>query len=220
MNSENFIKKFYEKIWETKKLRYQEKYYIPSRGRVHVALSLLPKCESLLDIGCGEGTLCYFARKKVKRIVGIDISEEALEIAKKNGIDTKVMDINQGIKFDDEEFECITCLDVLEHVFNPLFLIKEIYRVLQINGHLILIVPNASYFRYILSIIKGRFPKTSGDVGYDGGHLHYFGVENLKEILNFSNFKILKIMGVGGIGTLIKYLSPGIAILSIKEISK
>ncbi|RLG93988.1 hypothetical protein DRO29_07040 [Candidatus Bathyarchaeota archaeon] len=108
----------YQRIWKNKKSNEEPK--IEKGSRVDVALKLLDKGERLLDIGCGDGTLGYFAKNKYKEVYGVDISEEALKIAEKRGIIVEKVNLNEEkLPFKNEYFDAVTCLDVIEHVFEP-----------------------------------------------------------------------------------------------------
>ena len=191
--------KLYQKIWKNKKLNEEPR--IEKGSRVDIALKLLDKGERLLDIGCGDGTLGYFAKNKYKEVYGIDISKEALKIAKKRGIIVEKVNLNEEkLPFENEYFDAVTCLDVIEHVFEPRDLIKEINRVLKRGGSLVISTPNIRYWRHLFSlIVKGRFPKTSDDTEHwDGGHLHCFTYKDIELLLSEHGFEVLVKGGVFG----------------------
>ena len=98
--------------------------------------------DSILALGCAYGFLFKYL-KEYNNLTGIDISEHAMEEAKKLHPHAKfeVMDANQ-LTFKDNSFQLIFCLDTLEHLNNPKECIKECYRTLKKNGHLIITTPN------------------------------------------------------------------------------
>jgi len=55
-------------------------------------------------------------------------------------------DVDKGLPFSDSFFDAVTCIAVLEHVFNPPNVLNEIHRVLKPNGFLIMQVPNVACF--------------------------------------------------------------------------
>jgi methionine biosynthesis protein MetW len=171
-------------------------------------VALLEKGENLLDIGCGSGSLLYKAKDKYTNLYGIDIVEEnilkAKELFQKNNrrVELTVMDVNNGIEFSDNFLDTVTIIAVLEHLFDPFFILKEIHRVLKPGGILILQVPNIAYLKYRLQLLFGKLPVTSSpynwpEIGWDGGHLHYFTLKSLKDLFNRGGFKIEKISGSG-----------------------
>lgn len=108
--------------------------------REDLALSLLDRGDKLLDVGCGNGSLVCRARDKFDEVYGIDISSSRIEEAKKNavqkfGVDNNIhllaSNINEKIDFPDGMFDAVTSIAVIEHVFDPYFVIGEINRVLK-----------------------------------------------------------------------------------------
>ena len=94
----------------------------------------------ILDLACGPGLLSKklsFVFPK-SEIIGIDVSEYSIKLAKKNckGIkNIKFMIGNaQNISFPNDYFDIIICKDSLHHFQNALKSIKEMYRVLKKNG--------------------------------------------------------------------------------------
>ena len=205
--------RLYERIWKKKGIDKEPK--IEKGSRADIALKLLDKGDRLLDIGCGDGTLGYFAKNKYKEVYGVDISEEALKIAKKRDIIVEKVNLNEEkLPFENDYFDAVTCLDVIEHVFEPRDLIREINRVLKRGGILIISTPNIRCWHHLFSlIVKGRFPKTSDDTEHwDGGHLHYFTYKDIELLLSEHGFEILVKRGVFGREFLKEFLSPGVII--------
>lgn len=179
--------------------------------REALALSLLKTGNNLLDVGSGSGSLMFQARDNFKEVYGVDISPSRIEGAKKsavkkfgetNNLTFSVCNINKRIDFTDGMFDAITCIAVIEHVFDPYFIIAEIYRVLKQGGVFVVEVPNIAYLRHRLHLLFGKLPVTSSpynwkDIGWDGGHLHYFTKKTFCGLLEECGFKILKVSGSG-----------------------
>lgn len=126
---------------------------------------------SLLDIGCGEGIVLSRIEAKGK-IVGVDISKKALQIAKNIFPDAKyiVADITD-LPFSDKSFDISLCLEVLEHVEDLNKAAKEIKRV---SKNTIISVPNSKMFQF-LNIIR---LKNLSRLGEDADHIHKFNKKN------------------------------------------
>lgn len=209
--------KLYQVIWENR--NPDMPIYLDKGSRSDVALQLLDEGSRLLDVGCGAGALCYFAKKKYENIYGIDISENALNIAKKYNIITSKVNLNEErLPYEDNYFDAVTCLDVIEHVFEPVEVIEEINRVLRKGGVLVISAPNIRYWQHIFSLIfRGKFPKTSDNKEhYDGGHLHYFTYKDIESILKSCGFHITEKCGVFNRNIFKEFSSPGIVIKAIK----
>ena len=114
---------------------------------------------SVLDIGCSTGIIDNYLSNRFKRMIGIDIDENSIKIAKKNYIKenlgfqvTTFEEIKQNNFFD-----LIICNSILEHVPDQKKLLASIYRLLKGGGICFLAVPNkfalkeAHYDLYFLS---------------------------------------------------------------------
>ena len=100
-----------------------------------------PKGSKVLDIGCGSGEITLEISKLGYKTEGVDFSPIAIEKAKNNGIECRVIDVDAGLPYEDNQFDAVWMGDVIEHVFDPVFVLKEINRVVRNNGLLLLTVP-------------------------------------------------------------------------------
>jgi len=185
----------YNRIWERKTKTETEKQHQKNcKCRACEASKLFEGGYSFLDVGCGSGFLATLLAKRYKEYYGVDISPLALAKAAEKGVKVVNVDINEEqLPFEDGYFDAVACLDVIEHVLNPFFLLKEINRVLRPGGTLVISTPNMRYWYHIMSLVVfGRFPRTSSDIeAYDGGHIHYFTRKDLAYLLRAHGFKVL-----------------------------
>lgn len=117
----------------------------PIEQEEEIMFSLLPPAEnkSLLDIGCGVGTIGLLLKERGFDYAGIDFSEVAVERAQQKGLNAIVSDIDgDGLKFPDNSFDVVWAGDVLEHVFDPIGMLAEVARVLKPGGSILLTSPN------------------------------------------------------------------------------
>jgi len=187
----------YHQIWREKILREPD-VSADGESRTRAAVSMIGKGARFLDIGCGEGTLATHVRGLFAEVHGIDISEEAVQLAINNGVRALRANLNvDPIPFPENHFDVVTALDVIEHVFDPIRLIREIHRVLTPGGYTVISTPNIRKIQRVLTLVRGRFPRTSYDpVGYDGGHLHYFTSQDMRALLEQERFKVTLIDGI------------------------
>lgn len=147
--------------------------------------------ERILDIGCGDGLFCRHIENKFKKVYGAEISDEAALLSKKRGMFLSVVNANEVLPFKDNTFSAVSGLELIEHLLDPLFAFKEIHRILQPQGQLVLTTPNIRYLRNVYKlIVKGEFPHTSTDTFvWGGGHIHYFTRKDLNHLLQKAGFK-------------------------------
>jgi len=129
--------------------RENKRYSEGAQNRIakeeELMFSLLPNGnqKKLLDVGCGIGTITLELQKKGFQVTGIDFSEVAIDKCLQSGLDVILSDVDKdGLKFPDRSFDIVWAGDVIEHVFDPIFLFEEIARVLKNDGLVIMSIPN------------------------------------------------------------------------------
>lgn len=96
----------------------------------------------ILDLGCGEGTRLAQIKNKKALKVGVDVSREAIFLAKKNYPNFKFIKVGEKLPFKDGSFDLVYSAFVLEHTRNPENLLEEALRVMADNGKILLVAPN------------------------------------------------------------------------------
>src|SRR4051812_13675210 len=90
---------------------------------------------ALLDLGCGAGMLALLKRKGVA-LTGVDLSDECVAAARRNGYDETVRCVLDALPFGDASFDYVVSLDVLGHIpaEEKDAVLREIKRVLRPDG--------------------------------------------------------------------------------------
>lgn len=98
---------------------------------------------NILDMGCGEGTRLAYIADNDRCGFGIDISEKAIEIARKKypQFDFRVGDL-ENLPFSDNKFDLVYSAFTFEHLDNPEKVLMEAIRVLKKGGALLIVAPN------------------------------------------------------------------------------
>lgn len=92
--------------------------------------------------------------------VGIEWSQAFVDSANERGLNVLQGDLNKRLPFDDDTFDCIYGLSVLEHILMPASLLKECHRVLKPGGTLVFLTPNIATYFTALSILRGHMPSS------------------------------------------------------------
>lgn len=187
--------------------------------RVPAAFALLDPADRLLDIGCGDGTLLALARgSKFREVYGLDVAEAVVSRAQAtceqrlgslDGVHVKQQDLNQSLAVPDGFADAVAALAVVEHIFDPYFTIAEVHRVLRDGGQFIMEVPNLVWLPRRLDVFLGRLPVTGDEEGWDGGHLHYFTFNAVRELLTTAGFDI-EYIGSTGIFPRLRNIRPSL----------
>ena len=156
----------------------------------------LPMKSYILDVGTGPGWTAHFLGKLGHRVLGIDISQELLDIAKtriQSDPFPPYLDVPFDVKFrlhdieadpieTDEPFDVAICDSVLHHLYDPILALKHISLCLKKTGRLV--------------ILEGTGPSWGGL-----SHKHQelmkkyntlerpYTREQIKQLLSLTNFK-------------------------------
>lgn len=152
----------------------------------------------LLDIGCGTGVFLDEARENGWEVTGIDIADDAVQYAR----DKFKLEVFQGeldsINLPAAHFDVITMWDLIEHLENPLAILKKANKILKDKGKIVILTPNENS---LIKKIIFLFFKLSGKrwdflvkKGYGIHHLYYFSDKNIKELLKKAGFGIIKVV--------------------------
>lgn len=215
----NDLKQFYEedaaRFWDPR---------LGMRGRDLTIYPLLSDCSgSLLEFGAGSGSLLLSLalEDRFSSVIGVDISESALErisqawaemsrdkekACDKLRLAAPVRDILPMIP--DQSVDVILSLDTIEHVMNPYIVLDEFYRIAKPKGTFIISVPNYGYIKYVAQLFIGRQPVTGGgepvecwrQAGWDGWHLHTFTRQSLDALLRDCGWEPVLWTGYGDRG--------------------
>ncbi len=125
----------------------------------------------LLDAGCGNGqfTEMFIKSLDIKKVIGVDFSENMLKVAKerakKKGYEARIRLVRANLEstgFKDGIFDVVYLFGVLEHLDNPQKVIGELVRVCKDNGIIILNVPQKWSLAHITFMLFGRNPRDWG----------------------------------------------------------
>ncbi|BCW95301.1 MAG: class I SAM-dependent methyltransferase [Fimbriimonadales bacterium] len=119
-------------------------WWFVARRRLALALltAHLPEvCGRILDAGCGTGALLSDLHTRGWQAIGVDLAREALCLARRRGAFPVVQARLEALPLRSESVQVAFALDVLEHLPDERPALRELYRVLQGGGYLIVSVP-------------------------------------------------------------------------------
>jgi 2-polyprenyl-3-methyl-5-hydroxy-6-metoxy-1,4-benzoquinol methylase len=155
------------------------------------------KGNKVLDIGCGNGRLKKVIKSDIE-LHGIDIDEQRINICKKLGY-TSVqcfnIDKQDTLPFPDKYFSTVACLDILEHLYDPIKVLSNINKVLDNKGHIIISCPNIGFFLFRILMLLGIFSDIEIPQRIVGSHIRFFTIRRLKNILHLCGFKTKFVYG-------------------------
>lgn len=144
----------------------------------------------ILDIGCGNGSFSNVIAQLGYQVVGIEESTSGIEIANKNFSNCRFI---QGSIYDmpyeklGDKFDMVIAVDVIEHLFYPRELARAAKNCLKKQGKLIITTPYHGYFKNLAIALAGKWDKHHNAL-WDGGHIKFFSVQTLRELLSSENY--------------------------------
>lgn len=123
-------------------------YYPKNKWEFDQAIDLVRQYspKSVLEVGCGAGEFLHRLAGCADKIVGVDINEHAIAIARSKGLDVT----NQSVTKISDNFDMIFMFQVLEHLESPRAFIDDVLARLNPGGHLVLALPNPDgYMKHI-----------------------------------------------------------------------
>lgn len=108
------------------------------RWRIGRAVRFVRDRDRLLDVGCFDRTLLDRVAPRVASATGLDPVAEPAEDGPVRILRGRLPDA----RFEDEAFDCVTMLAVLEHVEEPERLARELHRILAPGGRVVATVPH------------------------------------------------------------------------------
>jgi len=159
------------------------------QARIKGVLKLLPpKVKSILDVGCGDGRITNRLAGKYPRVVGLDISEAALQHVKTE----KVKASAESLPFSDRSFDLILATELLEHLPKAIYYkaIAEMKRVAK--EWIVISVP----WKEQLSIARARCVRC-GVIFHANNHYRNFDSSSLRQMF-CPEFRLIAFQQVGG----------------------
>lgn len=108
-----------------------------------------------VDIGCGGGGFVE-TLKRYGFAIGVDASPEAVDFARRRGVDVRQGRLPDQVQLADESFAVVTMLDVVEHIDDEQATLGTAFRLLHPGGHLMITVPAYDFLWSYHDTINGH----------------------------------------------------------------
>ena len=154
--------------------------------------NLIEPNSRILDIGCSSGRWGKFIiAKKNAYVVGVDIDQKDIQIAKKNLDQAFIKNIEKDNLDNFGLFDYIVMADIIEHLLYPEETLVRIKKLLKPSGQIIFSIPNMANGLVRIELLKGRFEYTDWGL-LDKTHLHYYDKIEIYQLFERAGYKIEK----------------------------
>lgn len=152
------------------------------------AIESLVSRGKLLDIGCSTGSFIFTAKKRGWDASGVEIIMDHISAAQSRGL-TVLPGPVENLSLPADTFSAITLWQVLEHIPNPISLLKEIFRILKPGGILALTTPNIRSIGW--RILHEKWPAIEPE-----NHFHLFSGLSLTTVTRNTGFSSCKLSAI------------------------
>ena len=165
-----------------------------------------------LDIGAGHGDLIRLVQKDwAVRVRACDYTDELMRVP---GIKVDVANLNSAaLPYEANRFDLVTCTEVIEHLENHRFAVREMFRVLRPGGVLVVSTPNIINLKSRVRYLVFGFPGLFGPLHFGESRL-YSAAGHINPVSHFFLVHALVDAGFSGIQTAVdKYQRTSLAFL-------
>jgi len=166
-----------------------ENYYSHVRKDLFPMIPESAKC--ILEIGCGEGATGAELKKRQNAFVaGIELNPssarkaaQALDEVMEGNIET------MDLPYSEESFDCIIFADILEHLIDPLSLLKKVRPLLKPGGTVVASIPNVQFYAVVGQLAEGNWTYQKEGI-MDETHLRFFTFKEIEKMFDSAGFDI------------------------------
>lgn len=155
--------------------------------------------DSLLDMPCGDASLTAMLAPHFRRVVGVDASSKHLELAR---VSLPNATLHESLieEFETEErFGTVTMINILEHVVDPVAVLKKAAGFMREDGVLLVHVPNAQAINRRLAVRMGTLTECEELSPFDihvAGHRRSYTLQTLCADIERAELRVVATGGV------------------------
>lgn len=169
----------------------------------------------ILTLGGGTANDLWHLTKE-NTVINADYATAGLSVGEQFGVRGVRANLNFGasLPFPDHTFDLVVCKDILEHLLDPMLVLKEAIRVLRDDGAIIISVPNHFYWPMRLRLLLGKGIIWQGAISDHGAayhewdymHIRFFTYKGFRKLLEAAGLEPVKFYW--DFGNLAHYYNP------------
>jgi SAM-dependent methyltransferase len=182
--------------------------------RIAKSLRLLSRTrpETVLDVGCGDGSIAVSIKESTgARVLGVDVSAASVAAAIDQGVEGLVCEVGiDPLPIADGSIDLVYMGEVIEHLLDPDAALDDVHRVLAARGYLLMSTPNLACLLNRIALAMGAQPfftevstrrvlgrhfAAFGQGAEPVGHLRIATLGSLRELLDLHGFVVEDAVG-------------------------
>lgn len=160
----------------------------------------LPPGVRVLDMGCGNGAVAGRFLEMGCQVVGVDLSESGVELARKTWPRGRfeVMAADEDVleNLGEAPFGLVVSTEVIEHLYAPRSFGRGCFKALKPGGKLVLTTPYHGYLKNLALALLNKWDRHANPL-WDGGHIKLWSRKTLSSLLTEAGFVHLQFRGAG-----------------------
>lgn len=196
MTSSAGMSAYYDEYWSRDRPPPEDDPLSPVRLRLLRRRLREAGAHSVLEIGSGAGDLAAVLSREGQAVVGLEVSERAIEIAR--GRHPGVHFVAHSVEelpwpLDPAAFDAVVAFEVIEHLLRPRRLLEGAQRALRPGGHLALTTPFHGLAKNLVLAAVG-FDR---HFAVEGDHIRFFSDRTLRRLLDETGFDLIRLDHLG-----------------------
>lgn len=160
-----------------------ERHGLSSSHRLVIAA--VPLGARVLDVGCAEGHVAAELVARGCSVVGVERDPVAAAAARARGVEVRELDIERTA-LDVGGFDCVIFADVLEHLRDPL----PVLRAAGVAPRVVVSLPNIGHWTARRALLRGRFPREDHGL-FDRTHLRFYTRSGAHELAAEAELRVV-----------------------------
>jgi 2-polyprenyl-6-hydroxyphenyl methylase/3-demethylubiquinone-9 3-methyltransferase len=160
----------------------------------------LPPSSRILDVGCGNGFTCGEFLKLGHKVVGLDLSEQGIAVARRTypagRFELLAADADVLRNLNEPPFDLVVSTEVVEHLYDPRSYARGCFAALKPGGRFICTTPYHGYLKNLVLALAGKWDHHANPL-WDGGHIKLWSRTTLTRLLTETGFRNPQFRGAG-----------------------
>lgn len=154
----------------------------------------------VLDLGCGNGSFAERFLQKGCHVVGVDLSETGIAIARETHPHGRfeVLPVDDQVltRLGEEPFDVVVSTEVVEHLYDPRSYARGCFAAVRPGGQFVCSTPYHGYLKNLAISLANKWDRHL-DPLWDGGHIKFWSPRTLRKLLGEAGFEKFQVAGVG-----------------------